>query len=320
MWLERPPLSTVFRRQENDGEPVNDRRLRKRLDSGEVVRIAPGAYADRAAWNELKPLARYAQRVWECAARLSPGQVFSHFPAAALHGLDVLGTWPSTFDVSIAGSSGGRSSGSIRRHARDLSVVSTAPWGRHRVTTPLQTTVDLISALRFVEGVTVADQALWSRRASGALVAAPDLVEAAGAVKGRGAARAVRAAAFATELSDSVRESQSRVLISVMGFPQPQLQARFVLADGRDAFTDFFWADHRHIGEFDGVGKYRDPGFLRGRTPEEALLAEKDREDDLRRQVRAFSRWRTPAVESPRLLYDILTAAGLPSSRPRPAR
>jgi len=139
-------------------------------------------------------------------------------------------------------------------------------------------------------------------------------------VTGRGSARAPRAADFATSLADSVRESQSRVLIALLGFPEPELQARFVLADGREAFTDFFWREHRHIGEFDGAGKYRDPALLKGRTPEEVLLAEKDREDELRRQVTAFSRWRLPALRSPRMLYDILHGAGLPASRPRPGR
>ncbi|GAA5084233.1 hypothetical protein GCM10025760_01870 [Microbacterium yannicii] len=110
------------------------------------------------------------------------------------------------------------------------------------------------------------------------------------------------------------------MLIALLGFPEPQLQARFTLADGREAFSDFFWPDHRHIGEFDGAGKYRDPGLLKGRTPEEVLLAEKDREDELRRQVTAFSRWRLPALRSPRMLYDILQGAGLPTSRPRPGR
>ncbi len=105
-----------------------------------------------------------------------------------------------------------------------------------------------------------------------------------------------------------------------MGFPEPELQARFLLADGRDAFTDFFWPDHLHIGEFDGAGKYRDPALLQDRTPEEALLAEKDREDELRRQVDAFSRWRLLALRSPSLLFDILHDAGLPTSKPRPGR
>lgn len=320
MWLEQPPLSTVFRRQENDGEPVNDRRLRQRIASGEIVRIARGAYANRAAWRALTPLARYAQLVWECAARMSPGQVFSHFSAAALHGIDILGPWPKTFDVSIASSSGGRSTGIVRRHGRDLAGVAAEPWGLHHVTTPLQTTLDVIASVRFVEGVAAADQALWQRRSPAALVAASDLLESVHGVTGRGAARAVRAAEFATGLSDSVRESQSRVLISVMGFPDPELQARFLLANGREAFTDFFWRDHRHIGEFDGAGKYRHPELMNGRTPEQVLLDEKDREDDLRRQVDAFSRWRVPALDSPRRLYDILAGAGLPTSKPRPGR
>ena len=320
MWLDEPPLRTVFRRRENDGEPVNDRRLRKRIASGELERIARGVYADRAAWRALSPLARHAQLVWECAARMSPGNVISHFSAAALHGIDILGSWPKTFDVSIASASGGRSSGAIRRHAHDLAEGLSVPWGRHRVTTPLQTTIDLIGSVRFITGVAIADQALWARRSSGALVTHVDLMDAAHSTIGPAAARTARAADFATALSDSVRESQSRVLLSVMGFPPPELQARFVLSSGREAFTDFFWREHRHIGEFDGAGKYRDPALLKGRTPEEVLLAEKDREDDLRRQCDAFSRWRVPALESPRRLYDILHHAGLPTSAPRPGR
>jgi hypothetical protein len=320
MWIHEPPLSTVFRRRENDGEPVNDRRLRARIAKGEVIRIAPGSFAVRADWDRLTPMARHAQRVWEAAARARSQLRASHWAAAALHGIDMIGTWPTRIDASVEVASGGRSSGTFRRHGRHLPDVSTMPWQRHAVTTPLQTAVDLMASSRFLEGVVAADQALWAKRPEGALVAASELRDLAATVKGRGSARAVRAAQFATGLSDSVRESHSRVLISVMGFPEPELQARFVLSDGRDAFTDFFWQEHRHIGEFDGAGKYRDPALLRDRTPEEVLLEEKDREDDLRRQVDAFSRWRLPALRSPRLLFDILHDAGLPTTKHRPGR
>ena len=85
----------------------------------------------------------------------------------------------------------------------------------------------------------------------------------------------------------------------VLGFPDPELQVEFVLSDGRRAFTDFFWPDRRHVGEFDGASKYRDPALLDGRSPEQVLVDEKDREDELRRQVRAFSRWRVPALRRP---------------------
>ncbi|MGU3643498.1 hypothetical protein ACLBXX_00905 [Microbacterium sp. C23T] len=320
MWIHEPPLRTVFRRRENDGEPVNDRRLRARIADGEIVRIAPGVYVARAAWERLTPMARHAQRVWEAGARVRSELVVSHHAAAALHGIDLIGAWPGRIDVSIKLGSGGRSSGEFRRRGRQTTDIDTVPWQRHAVTTPLQTAIDLMACSRFLDGVVAADQVLWAKRTKGPLVEASVLLDRTAGMTGRGSARVARAAEFATSLADSVRESQSRVLISTMGFPAPELQARFVLADGRDAFTDFFWPRNRHIGEFDGAGKYCDPALLNGRTPEEALLAEKDREDELRRQVDAFSRWRLPALRSPRMLYDILHSAGLPSSRPRPGR
>lgn len=320
MWISEPPLRTVFRRRENDGEPVDDRRLRTRLASGEILRIGPGSFVTRDDWESLTPIARHAQRVWEAGARARSQLVFSHASAAALHGIDRIGAWPELIDVSTEISSGGRSSGTFRRRGRRLSLVDTEPWQRHILTTPLQTAIDVTAEARFLDGVVAADQALWARRPSGALVTASALQTRVGDMTGRGSARAARAIGFATGLADSVRESQSRVLIAVMGFPDPELQVRFVLSDGREAFTDFFWREHRHIGEFDGAGKYRDPAQLRGRTPEQVLLAEKDREDDLRRQVDVFSRWRVNALQSPRMLYDILLRGGLPTSRPRPGR
>lgn len=319
-WLNEPPLATVFRRTENDGEPVNDRRLRARIDCGDVVRIAPGSYADASAWVRLTPMARHAQRVWEAAARLSPGQIFSHFAAAAIWGIDIAGHWPRTIDVTLDSKRTVRSSGLIRRHGRLLDDVLEVPWGRHALTDALRTTIDLTRELPFADGVASADRALWRKRPGGQLVSPSELLEGALSVDGRGCARAERAAGFASEASDSIGESRSRVWIDVLGFPRPELQTRFQLTSGRAAYTDFFWPDFSHIGEFDGAGKYRDPDLLRGLSPEAALLAEKDREDDLRRQVRAFSRWRNGALRHPRQLFDILSSAGLPSRRSRPGR
>ncbi len=120
MWKLDPPLSTVFRRRENDGEPVNDRRLRAAIAAGSITRIARGVYVDAAAWRRLTPQARHAQLVWEAAARTGSSLTFSHWAAAALHGIDILGSWPSGIDVTIDATTGGRSSGTFRRHARRL--------------------------------------------------------------------------------------------------------------------------------------------------------------------------------------------------------
>ncbi|MDE0547273.1 hypothetical protein [Microbacterium sp. C7(2022)] len=258
--------------------------------------------------------------MWEAAARLAPGQVFSHLSAAALWGIHILGAWPDAVDVSVDRSRATRSGGAIRRHSRVIDGAAVQPWGTHAVTTPAQTALDLAACLPFVEGVAVADQVLWTRRRGGPLAHPADLAFLAESTAGRGSGRARRVTAFARGGADSVRESQSRVVLATLGFPEPRLQQRFMLPNGRDAFSDFFWPEHSHIGEFDGLDKYRDPALLRGRTPEEALIAEKDREDELRRLVSRFSRWRTPMLTHPQRLYDTLTGAGLPSSRPRPGR
>lgn len=317
--LLEPPLDRVFRRREAIDE-VNEHLLARRVERGELIRVAPGSYATRAAWSGLTPIDRHAQRVWEAAARTAPGTVFSHAAACALWGIDVFGEFGDRVDVSVIRTSGGRTTGNLRRHTRDLNAVDVEPWGRHWITSRSQTVLDMAAALPFTAGVVVADRALWARRKGGVLLGLDDLWRHAEAYRGRGEVRARRVAAFATTQSDSVRESQSRVVINALGFPAPQLQRRFLLPDRREVRTDFSWEDGDHVGEFDGVGKYLDPSILRGRTPAQALIEEKDREDALRRIVRGFSRWRTPHLEQPALLWDILTRAGLPSTRPRPGR
>ncbi|WP_143033927.1 hypothetical protein [Paramicrobacterium humi] len=126
-----------------------------------------------------------------------------------------------------------------------------------------------------------------------------------------GAEKASRVFAFSTDLSDSVQESRSRVLIYEFGFPCPVLQYELV-CDGRRYLADFWWPVQRHWGEFDGLGKYLSAEFQAGRTPDQIVVAEKRREDAIRRNVAAFSRWDVRDLNDPARLYRILTEAGLP--------
>ena len=315
-WLAAPPLDSIVRRGDAIDPAAEDRRIRRLMAAGALVRILRGSYAPAEAWRRLTPMARHAQRVWEAAARMSPGAVFSHHSAAAILGMDRIGDWPIRIDVSDEPSGG--DSGNISRHRRAAAPHEVLRWQDHFVTTAARTVIDL-AARDYLGGVIAGDQALWIRRAGGALTSSADLVRAAAEYDGRSSARVRRAARFARPGADSVRESHSRVLIVALGFPEPELQHPFEVPSGR-IYSDFWWPEHRHAGEFDGTGKYLDPHLLRGRTPQQALLAEKDRGDALRRQVRALSRWRTPALERPSQLYDILQGDGLPAARPRPAR
>ena len=316
MWMSQPPIAAVVRTRDRDGTTA--RQVERALRSGAATRVARGSYVASEAWRDASPLDRHAQLVWEATGRLTRGAVFSHHAAAAVLGIDLLGSWPRAVDVTTSHSSG--SSGLIRRHRGRLESDEVMVWGDHFVTSAARTVVDLAAVLPFADGVVAADQALWGRRVGGALCTRDELAHAASRYRGRSHVRVAAVAAFATDLSDSVRESQSRVLIDRLGFPVPVLQQSFLLDDGRRALADFWWPEHEHVGEFDGTGKYLDASLRGGRSPEQVLLAEKDRGDALRRRVRALSRWRTPHLREPRLLYDILRGDGLPASRPRPAR
>lgn len=310
---------TIHRRREPGGRPVNERRLRRALASGEFVAVVPGVYVSAAQWAALSPIERHRLRGQEAAARAASPLVLGYFAAAAQWGIDQIGPWPPRIDTVVPRTSGGRSTGIFRRRTTMTADAAVAPWQGHEITTAAQTAVDVARVSSFTAGVVAMDQALWRRRPGGALATRAEI---AGILATRGtrvgAARAWAAFEAATELSDSVRESQSRVVIGTLGFPRPVLQREFVLAGGRSIRTDFFFPDFDHAGEFDGLGKYVDPNVRTMQTPLQALIAEKDRGDELRRVVRALSRWRTPHLDDPRLLWDVLTGDGLPSRRPRP--
>lgn len=308
----------VHRRRERRAEPVNDRHLQRSVRSGRFRRVAAGSYVESSDWKRLTPIQRHLVRVLEITDRARGSVVLTHSAAAAIWDIDRIGAWPALVDVRIARSTGGRSSGGIRRRALGFEGVELVEWRGHLVTSPAQTAVDLASEGSFTAGVVAADQALWARRNGGALTAAEHLRMVFEGQSRRGLAKVPCMLDFATELSDSVRESEARVLIDRLGFPAPVLQREFLVPGGRRVRSDFYFEPFDHVGEFDGTGKYFDPELLAGRTPEQALLEEKDRADALRRQVSALSRWRTPAHRDPSLLYDILTADGLRARRPRP--
>jgi hypothetical protein len=245
--------------------------------------------------------------------------IVSHFAAAAIWRIDVLGAWPASVDITCAPARGGRSSGAIRRHPRALDHLQLAEFGGHLVTTPAQTALDLARVVPYVNGVAIVDQAIRAERTGGALTTIPEMLALPDArLPHRGDARAMRAISFADPHAANVRESQSRVVIAHLGFPRPQLQERRVLRSGRLVFGDFYWLDHDHWGELDGEGKYRTPEFGAHRDAAEIAIDEKNRENEIRREVRGFARWEPSDADNPRQLYDILTSSGLPSALPRP--
>ncbi len=310
----------VRRRSDPNGVGLSDRRLKALVAHGGAHRIVAGSYVLSADWEELSPIRRHLVKVLEVADRSRSPQVFMGAAAAAIWDIDRIGAWPDRVEIRIGRASGGRSSGAVSRRALGFDGVDVVEWRGHLVTPPAQTAIDIAADSGFRDGVVAVDQTLWARRGGGALASASELTQTLDLQSRRGLARVRAALDFATSQADSVRESEARVLLDVLGFPAPTLQKAFRLPSGRRVRTDFYFEEFDHVGEFDGTGKYFDPEILAGRTPQQAVLEEKDREDELRRVVTGLSRWRTDAHRKPALLYDILTGAGVSSRLPRPRR
>lgn len=100
--------------------------------------------------------------------------------------------------------------------------------------------------------------------------------------------------------------------IAELGFAAPELQRRFLLPDGTRCRTDFYWEGPGIVAEFDGLKKYVTSMRLSGVSPEQAVIAEKTREDGLRALGLKVVRFTWADLREPTRLQRQLSAAGVP--------
>jgi hypothetical protein len=287
---------------------VDDRWLRREAAVGRLVRVRRGVYVEAGGWAALRPDEQSRLVVAAALDRARNDLVASHWSAAALLGIPSVRPAIDVVDVLIGRATGSRTEHGFRKHAvedprRDV-------WHRDGLlmTPPARTVVDLALAAPFPDAVVAADWALKHGIHRDELFQA---LEASAAQRGRKRAR--RVLEFADGRSGSPGESLSRVLIEQLGFAAPDLQVEFSDSDGSIGFVDFYWADADVIGEFDGRIKYVDPDLLRGRRPEDVVVAEKRREDRLRTGGHGVTRWIWSDLHPPERLGRILARAGVPS-------
>ncbi|HRO31724.1 hypothetical protein, partial [Citricoccus sp.] len=268
------------------------RRLSRAVERGDLIRIRPGAYAERAGWNDAFPMSRYMATVLAIAASRRAGDaVFCRETALALHGISL---WSLPREVSVrtarAGSTG------ARRPAR-MPGAQHAPFAeRHRMWpqawrslrdvdrggTPSEKLVlagvslrvesldralaDTVPRMDPAEAATVLDALLAGRpaglkntRASTPtpwsreeILGLQELCTSAAARE-----RMLTRARFATGETESPGESVSRVVIRDLGFALPDMQHRVHDENGALlGITDFWWEGAGTVGEFDGLAKY----------------------------------------------------------------
>jgi len=268
-----------------------------------------------AEWQTLGPDERYLRRIHAHAAVADGPAIYSHFSAAAIWGLPIIGSWPDDIHLTSAAAAGGRSRPGVIRHSQEHSLDVVQHEGL-RVTSVAATAVAMARMLRFGQAVAVMDKVL-SYPDAGEPLATRDQLGWALAQIGRapGRAAAERALEFASPLSGSVGESISRAGMFLLGFVLPELQTPHWDLDGRIGFSDFFWRTVGAVGEFDGHGKYLRDEFTQGRSAADIVIAEKVREDRLRALGLSVIRWDWSAAASLPTLDRLLTRGGIPRVR-----
>ena len=284
--------------------------------SGKQVRVARGVYVPTEVWGALRDSDRYVARVHAVARTRQRSPIVSHWSAAALHALPIVGKWPSALHITVPPSSGSRSRHQVVRHALPLDDSEIVEISGIRVTSVARTIIDIASLGHFLRAVVMADYALRESRFNPQrpmCTRAELLAQWERRVRFRGFARAREVLDFAVEQSESVLESVSRVNMALAGFPRPRLQTQFSDHRGFIGYADFYWPEFSLIGEADGDQKYLDPAFRSSRTAEEVLVAQVKRENRLRALDLHVCRWDWNTAISSDLLRDQLLAAGLPA-------
>lgn len=242
----------------------SERAVRAKVARGVWLRIRRGCYLDAGGGGGAVTL---AHRVAAVRRTCGVDAVASGPTAVALHGMALLDPVDRLTFVSRDGA---------RYEHGDVSIVPAELPDDHAtvldglpVTSPARTVIDVARTSTFVGGVVTADSALHAR-----VVTAADLAATlAPCSLWPGARSAARVLDFADGRAESAGESLGRVVFHENGLPSPDLQV--VLGDDGGAFarSDFYWREHRTVGEMDGKIKYGDP---------QALWLEKVREDRLR--------------------------------------
>lgn len=300
-------LDFLFTRHHSDASGRAE--LSRATRSGELVRVCEGVYLPAAEWNLLDERGRHLALAHASQQSRRRRLVFSHWTAAAAWDLPLVEPLPRKVHAVALRSTGGRSDDHLVRHCLGIPD-RTVELDGLEVTSLARTVVDLARVAPFATAVVAADAGLAR------LASRDELVAELGPPGARGAGRARRVIEFADARSGSPGESLSRASMATAGVPAPELQQCFTDADGR-MFVDFWWPRFGVVGEFDGAVKYDDPAFLAGRTPLQALLDEKAREDRIRSLGPTVTRWRWDVARSPARLRAQLVSAGVRDVRYR---
>ncbi|RZS80080.1 hypothetical protein EV189_3560 [Motilibacter rhizosphaerae] len=279
--------------------------INRKVRSGEWARLRHGVFLEAVVHRSLPPLGQYSMLVRAHLLKIGAATV-SHGAAAALLGLPV--PWPLSGVELTSERNETRTRDGLKVWRAPLPpghVVAVEP--DLLVTAPARTIVDCARTRGFRDALVVADAALRTE-----LTTPEELREVLEVVRTwRGSPLAARVLTSADGRSESPGETLLRVDTRGLGYaPVPQLLVEGL--SGRWYRADLGLEELGVLLEFDGAVKYR-------ADDHRVLLAEKDREDDLRAAGWGFVRVRWSELGQPERLRARIEAAAATSRRPRTA-
>ena len=309
------PHGGVFTRQDLADLGVDTELMRSMVTKRVWRRLRHGVYVDAQVWDETTEHPRERHLI-ECAAMLraleEPAYLFGR-SAAIAHDLPIPPAGPDVvtllrrpgMDGRILGGRATRSN----RHARariKTHDLSDEHLGIHSGLPCVSREVAAISAAAGATiewAVAILDAASWQR--DDALAQLEAMHGEWAYLRGIGTVRA--AMPCVRTGAQTPLESISRYRLVMAGLPEPELQVRFDDRTGLIGYVDMWWPTLGVIGEADGLVKY---------TDRDTLVAEKHREDRLRRLGFIVVRWTwREIIETPHLVAQRIWEAAAVSTR-----
>ena len=265
---------------------LRDRDLREAVRFGLLRRIRHGCYAPAATYDRLSDSQKHCVLVRAVVRRARGKVAVTHESACCLRGYAMWGVDLRTVNLTRLDGASSRTEAGVRHHrVRDDLGLQLELQGGMLVTTAARSVWDALTQVGIESGLVIADSAL---RANTSLE--PELLRLGKVFRFRPGSRSGRLAlSLADGKAESPGESRSRYLFWRYSIPRPDLQ--YEVYDSRGVLvgrTDFAWLLYRHLGEFDGLVKYR--RIEEGDDPSAVVIREKLREDKLRAERFGMSR------------------------------
>lgn len=304
---------------EAEGRRESD--LRRALAAGELKRIQRNRYVEATLWEALPPESQHLLAVIASTEEMREGSsVVAYASAAVAHGLPLYRVRPPCVEMTALDGARTSSRKGLVRHEDALTDEDVTTVDGIRCTTLERTVFDLARSLGWEAAVSAADAALRRASVRNRMFDAEAAAEwrermrarASRASGQRGVRQAVKVIEFADGRAELPGESVSRVQLVRLGFSDLHLQVPVPSPSGRDFQVDIGIGSVRTFWEFDGRGKYEDEVKRSGRSIQDVVLEEKQRED----WIRGVTQWRmcrggTEHVATPAAMAKRLASFGV---------